>query len=780
MRVFFLALCLCGLVLEARAQSTDAKIEGTVREAVLGSPIRGAKVEILKNGILAAAADSDERGSFSLPPLPPGKYVLRAGFSGYVAVEQDLELKPRDALDLVIGLLPGTTVQERIEVTAAAPVIDPQRTGSSVNLTRETLESLPSPLTRDVPTLAQNTLPGAVLGHDNFVHVRGNELSLHQFVNGVSFLDNPHEHFLPGLSPQIFENVNMVTGGFRAEFGNRFGGILDITTRSGASLEGRGSASASLGTVGERSGSVEYGDARGRWGYYFFGGLFNSDRFLNPPEPQELNDDGQAGQGVFQLDYQGDRDLLKILVTGGGSRFQLPNTTEEQELGRDGRRGLDSESVIASWRRALSSKSLVSAAFYQRNVWDDLHPTSDPVTSFADASRSTLTVGGKVDWYYSLSAHRWKAGVDVSVLRLRESFEFDAREQGSDDSHHGDEDEDSNHEDSNHEEENQGSHHGGGLEEVSFEDRRTGHVLGLYAQDSPTVLTNLTLDLGIRFDQFDIVGTEAQVSPRLGAAYHFPEVGTVVRGSYNRLFTPPPIEYVLLASYVGNLPVDEGEPVGNVRAYQQDLLEFGLSQRINGRFYIDAAAYRHTGRNAFETSEIANIRLFVPTNFSKARARGLELEAELRPAVGRGVRGRIQYSLAKIEFEGPVSGGLPGEELEAGQTIPTAFDQRHTVVGDASFHDPWRNFEVGTVLRYGSGTPVAEGGHETFTYLPGHTTLDIMARIDLWRSGEQQVLFEFDVTNLTDNVYQIAKESEFTPIQYAPRRTVRGQIRWNF
>ncbi|MGH9460789.1 MAG: TonB-dependent receptor domain-containing protein [Vicinamibacteria bacterium] len=235
----------------------------------------------------------------------------------------------------------------------------------------------------------------------------------------------------------------------------------------------------------------------------------------------------------------------------------MPNTTEEQELGRDGRRALDSESVIASWRRALSSKSLVSASFYQRNVWDDLHPTSDPVTSFADASRSTLTVGSKVDWYYSLSGHRWKGGVDVSVLRLRESFEFDARGHGSDDSNHGEEDEDSNHGEAN-----QGSHHGGGLEEISFEDRRTGHVLGLYLQDGLTLFTNLTLDLGIRFDQFDIVGTESQVSPRLGAAYHFPEAGTVVRGSYNRLFTPPPIEYVLLASYVGNLPVDEGEPVG--------------------------------------------------------------------------------------------------------------------------------------------------------------------------------------------------------------------------
>jgi len=65
--------------------------------------------------------------------------------------------------------------------------------------------------------------------------------------------------------------------------------------------------------------------------------------------------------------------------------------------------------------------------------------------------------------------------------------------------------------------------------------------------------------------------------------------------------------------------------VGNARPYEQDLFEAGLSQRVTGRFFIDLGAYRHTGRNAFENAEIANTRLFVPTNFTKARARGLEL-----------------------------------------------------------------------------------------------------------------------------------------------------------
>ena len=42
----------------------------------------------------------------------------------------------------------------------------------------------------------------AVAGHDNLVHLRGNELSLNTFINGVSFYDNPHQLFTPGLAPE--------------------------------------------------------------------------------------------------------------------------------------------------------------------------------------------------------------------------------------------------------------------------------------------------------------------------------------------------------------------------------------------------------------------------------------------------------------------------------------------------------------------------------------------------------------------------------------------------
>ncbi len=78
--------------------------------------------------------------------------------------------------------------------------------------------------------LVAKLMPGASQSHDNFINVRGNEFSLHEFINGVSFLDNTQPQFSPGVSPQIFETVDLMTGGFTPEYGNRFGGVMDITT----------------------------------------------------------------------------------------------------------------------------------------------------------------------------------------------------------------------------------------------------------------------------------------------------------------------------------------------------------------------------------------------------------------------------------------------------------------------------------------------------------------------------------------------------------------------
>ena len=63
-----------------------------------------------------------------------------------------------------------------------------------------------------------------IRGHDDFVHVRGEEIALNPIIDGVAFWENPHAMFSAGVSPDIIETANVMTGAFPAEYGNRCGG----------------------------------------------------------------------------------------------------------------------------------------------------------------------------------------------------------------------------------------------------------------------------------------------------------------------------------------------------------------------------------------------------------------------------------------------------------------------------------------------------------------------------------------------------------------------------
>jgi outer membrane receptor protein involved in Fe transport len=723
-------------------------------------------------------ATSNSGGMFRFPAVAPGEYLLAVESSGYLTAEQRLEVKPRQPLALTVELAARPQTSTEIEVKTAPPEVDAQASTSRF-LTHQELERMPAPQTRDVQALAESVAPGAVLSHDNFVHVRGNELSLHEFINGVSFLDNAHQHFTPGLSPQIFEAVNVMTGGFPAEFGNRFGGILDITTRSGRSLRGHGSASLRGGTVANHDGAVEYGGGTERWGYYFFGGAFSSDRFLNPPEAIERHDFGYGVRGAAQVDYQGSKDLVRLLITGGHTDFELPNTTEQEELGRDASRRLGSQTAILTWQRVFSPRALLSVAGYQRIISEQLAPTTDEHTTFADGSRSTLSAGFKTDVSYARGGHVFKAGVDVLRLRLLESLVFDPRVEEHDHGH-----------DLRAFLDSPGAgpkfHSVDADEAFSFREGAHGGQVSLYAQDHFSPFRNFTVDVGVRWDQFDLNGAQVALSPRFGAAYHLERTGTVLHFAYNRFFTPPPIEFLLLANTLGT-HAEPSQRVGAVRAYRQDYYEAGLRQRLHPKLSLEINAYTHSGRNSYENSEISDTRLFVPTNFARAKAWGTEVALVLDQLSRLGLSGRLQYAAARVEFIGPIAGGFAGHEvLEPGERILPAFDQRHTATASLFYRNRWRNFWTGMNLRYGSGTPTEEeievnGQPEHLVVrLPQHFTADLAAGATLLQRESQRVDLEFNLLNISDNRYRIAKESEVTPVQFAPRRVISGGLKWRF
>jgi outer membrane receptor protein involved in Fe transport len=289
-------------------------------------------------------------------------------------------------------------------------------------------------------------------------------------------------------------------------------------------------------------------------------------------------------------------------------------------------------------------------------------------------------------------------------------------------------------------------------------------------------MQNLWVDAGIRYDHFDLVRSNAQVSPRFGLAYHVAHTNTILHAAYDRLFSPPPIEYSLLASFLGHYAYDPSQRVGDVRPYTQNYFELGLAQELHPRLTMELNAYLHTGHNSFENHEISISRIFLPINFHTARSQGAELILNLKQLEPIGISARFQYALAKTFFYGPVTGGFTGDEiLASGERIMPAFDQTHTGTAQVFYRNRWRSFWTGSAIRYGSGTVVERGPR-----LPQHLTADLASGLNLWNAEPRRLDLEFDVTNVSDSRYQIAKESEEIPIQYAPSRTIGGSLKFHF
>jgi len=86
-------------------------------------------------------------------------------------------------------------------------------------------------------------------------------------------------------------------------------------------------------------------------------------------------------------------------------------------------------------------------------------------------------------------------------------------------------------------------------------------------------------------------------------------------------------------------------------------------------------------------------------------------------------------------------------------------------------------------FEYGSGTPAAlpnADGEEVLVRLPEHFVANFYFGIDLPRRERRGVTLKFNLENATDRVFRIAKESEFTPVQYSPPRFVSASLTYRF
>ncbi len=64
-------------------QSNFGTLTGKVFDAKSGEPLIGANVVVLLDGIQKGGASTDINGNYTIKPIPPGTYNIRATYIGY-------------------------------------------------------------------------------------------------------------------------------------------------------------------------------------------------------------------------------------------------------------------------------------------------------------------------------------------------------------------------------------------------------------------------------------------------------------------------------------------------------------------------------------------------------------------------------------------------------------------------------------------------------------------------------------------------------------------------
>ena len=228
--ILLLALIVIGLP-EIVIAGTSGKIAGIIQNAETGEPLAGSVIYIKE---LDVSCISDVDGEFYLINIPVGTYTLKARSIGYSTLEK-YEVKV--LLDLTTPVdfkLESSTIAtgEVIKVRAERPVLKRDRTSSVNTLTRDDLRYLPNALSIDEIV---NVTVGTVTDANGQLHVRGGR----DGTNSYYFDDIPVQDPFYGItatriSPDALEEVDIVPGGFSAEYGEALSGVINAMTQEGS------------------------------------------------------------------------------------------------------------------------------------------------------------------------------------------------------------------------------------------------------------------------------------------------------------------------------------------------------------------------------------------------------------------------------------------------------------------------------------------------------------------------------------------------------------------
>jgi len=651
----------------------------------------------------------------------------------------------------------------------------PKLGASTYNMDQQAVEALPQGKNTPLDTVLLQA-PG--VSHDSAIsnpdfHIRNEYANVQYRIDGTLLPDGVSA-LGSVLETGFIGNLNLLDGTLPAQYGLRTAGVVDITTK--AWFDRGGSLDVYGGTWDTLSPSIEYGGSAGQTQYFLTGRYLQSDQGLENATPaQDPIHDRTTQEKFFGYGSSlfGDSSRLSYMAGGFVGHFQIPDVVGQEPLGDYGPSTLSSTrldenetdrfffavAALQTHDENLDTQFSVFTRYasidFVPDVYDDL--AFNDVAS--NVVRKSLLNGLQFDASDRLGeAHTLRVGVDVEVEKTQVDnlctvLPLDSA--------------------------------GVPLPDpltLSDDTAKVGWTAGGYIQDEWRIRRDLTLNVGLRFDQMNQFVSANQFSPRLALLYK-PFADTALHAGVSRYFTPPmqaqatPANLALYQNTSQQQAIPFADPVRPERATYFDI---GVEQKLPANLSIGVDAYYKRSTDTLDDGQFGEAVVLEQYNYARGFSRGAELK--LSYELG-GLRSYANLSHEITMVKDVVSNQyLIGNAAELAYlaTTYTYSSDAQTVSASAGVSYRWRSLLVSVDGIYGSGL---RSGFANEQHSPGYTQWNgaITERFHPWQS-KKPLSLRLSAINLFDHSYLLRSGTgigEFAP-QYGPRRGLFAELTQQF
>ena len=207
-----------------------ARIKGTAKDSKSGEALVGVTVVATSPALQGTqSAISGANGVYTISNLPPGVYQVKFYWANTVVTRNNIEVNLNKVTPVHAKI--DQTAGEEIIVNDQAPTIDPTSTTQGITLDQNYTKNIP------VPGRTFESALGAAAGSQGDalgVSFSGStSLENSYVVDGVNTTGLTYGTVGSPIINDFIKEIEIITGGYQAEFGRSTGGVVNVVTETG-------------------------------------------------------------------------------------------------------------------------------------------------------------------------------------------------------------------------------------------------------------------------------------------------------------------------------------------------------------------------------------------------------------------------------------------------------------------------------------------------------------------------------------------------------------------